>query len=52
MRVNYSQGSLETTGLTLDLGIFGHGFFVAEDPEDGAEVTLVMDRSVLMIKDK
>ncbi|MGB1036100.1 MAG: flagellar hook basal-body protein, partial [Candidatus Puniceispirillales bacterium] len=35
MRVNYSQGSLETTGLTLDLGISGYGFFVAEDPEDG-----------------
>lgn len=32
MRVNHSQGSLKTTGLTLDLAVSGYGFFVAADP--------------------
>ncbi|MBT6256695.1 MAG: flagellar hook basal-body protein [Alphaproteobacteria bacterium] len=35
MRVIHSQGSLETTGMTLDLGISGYGMFVGTDPVDG-----------------
>jgi flagellar hook protein FlgE len=31
VRVNFGQGSLETTGVTTDLGIDGDGFFIVQD---------------------
>ncbi|MAJ35716.1 MAG: hypothetical protein CBC12_11245 [Candidatus Puniceispirillum sp. TMED52] len=35
MRVNYSQGSLKTTNMSLDLGLSGYGMFMGLDPADG-----------------
>lgn len=35
MRVNYGQGSLKTTNMSLDLGISGYGMFMGTDPVDG-----------------
>ncbi|MEI7551957.1 MAG: flagellar hook-basal body complex protein [Verrucomicrobiota bacterium] len=32
---NFTQGSLESTGKTTDLGISGNGFFVLRNPTDG-----------------
>lgn len=35
-RVDYSQGSLKTTAMALDLGVSGNGMFIAKDPNDGS----------------
>lgn len=37
IRSNYSQGSLETTGMGTDLGISGEGYFHVQNPVDGTE---------------
>jgi flagellar hook protein FlgE len=37
IHTNYSQGSLETTGLGTDLGISGEGYFHVANPVDGTE---------------
>ncbi|MBA3849541.1 MAG: flagellar hook-basal body protein [Opitutus sp.] len=33
---NFSQGALQTTGVTTDLGISGRGFFIVQDATSGA----------------
>jgi flagellar hook protein FlgE len=37
IHTNYSQGSLETTGMGTDLGISGEGYFHVQNPVDGTE---------------
>jgi flagellar hook protein FlgE len=37
INTDYSQGSLETTGLGTDLGISGEGYFHVQNPVDGTE---------------
>jgi len=37
IHTNYSQGSLETTGMGTDLGISGEGYFHVQNPVDGSE---------------
>ena len=37
INTDYSQGSLETTGMGTDLGISGEGYFHVQNPVDGAE---------------
>jgi flagellar hook protein FlgE len=37
IHTNFSQGSLETTGLGTDLGISGEGYFHVQNPVDGTE---------------
>jgi flagellar hook protein FlgE len=33
---NYSQGALQTTGVTTDIGISGRGFFIVQDATSGS----------------
>src|SRR3954470_6969703 len=37
IHTNYSQGSLETTGMGTDLGVSGEGYFHVSNPVDGTE---------------
>jgi flagellar hook protein FlgE len=37
IRTNFTQGSLETTGMGSDLGISGEGYFHVKNPVDGTE---------------
>jgi flagellar hook protein FlgE len=34
---NFTQGSLQSTGVASDLAISGNGFFVVQDPSDGTD---------------
>lgn len=34
---NFSQGALQTTGVTTDLGVSGSGFFIVKDATSGAQ---------------
>lgn len=36
--IDYSQGTFEQTGNTLDVAISGNGFFILENPESGEQV--------------